>query len=1473
MSALENVNEIAKGIISGTTIGLLQGLGETGALLTDFAFDTNNARDVTNFFEDLKYKLNLDPNTPAGEIAETITPFLLAGIPVVGWASIASKAAQGAKVAQAGTFFGKTAQNFGRSNAGKVLLGGDGLLNNIKRTGFVTGGTAFADFMVAPSTNQTLVDSFDALGDIAPIFQTQGDDGLVGRQDALRRFQNKLKIGVEGGVLGGAIGVGLDVAPTTVGLLGTGIGQTRRAIANVPLPPGSSQEARTIGSVISSGFQDLTDGLSEVPAIQAVGNTTNFLFRSSGNLEKSIFERIKDAGSTIDADIKMSVTNFAEYDRAARAAVGGFFKSRAPKGKDAYEKAYSDLLEFLNGTTKALDSYPVEMKNIAQKLADRRNAFSQTIFTQIKKARDKNLIDEQSYKILQEAFEKNEGAYLRTIYEGGFNSDKSVASLLRSPKYNNALKEIRAAFNKIEPEKYRNNTEKLNMDSESFLKRMLLKDRFENNSRIIDPGISVKAQDPSRIALIGSKEGVQEVDSARIPLLKISEGLLQSRNAILENSPLTRELMGEVKNGKEAVAARYMQTIIDMSTLSNANKLFDDFLNNPNITKTTIDHIRDVKNGDPSRPLILDGGTDGLTRDDQFLLKQLGYETLPSNPNSVFGGQYGDLSGKIVAKELVSALSIKPINTITLGPFNIGTAWALGLRAKSASQIAQTVFSPTSQVRNFIGGPFFLLANGHVPRGGDIIDSIDLTMTKLSKMSDDEYARRQDFMVRSGLSESSAVINEVRDTLKGRRISGDVNTSGSVTGFTKDQLDKMIPETLKTAGKATGTAASRSVGKLFDIYSGVDTLYKQAAFTAEKARIAAAVRKSIIAGSNNAKASIDDLDFNTIADDLVDQGIALRATNLDGDNFLDVMSADIVKASMPMYDRVPRAFAFFRDLPIIANFVSFASEIFRNSRNIIQQGANELAFNSTPQIQAKLGTRIAEKIFDDIRLAPDGFIQEAGRKAGEQLQREINAIGLQRLTGYTTSAFIATPTIGAATAGLLGVSQSVLDALDREKPYFYKGHTLVPLSKPEDGKIKYTTLSYFSPYETIAAIPKSFIEEYSKQGRLGKDKAEQVTAGVLNAAGSLIQPFTEEALLAERLIDVTARKGRTPEGGFIYQPEDDFDEKFAKSFGHVLQAVTPRVIRDFVEVEQINPLTGTFVSEPQRVTLAIEQARENDIDVRGKTDRVFKPGEEVLRYAFGLTTMEMDFKDNLAFNVYDYNSARNSSINAELRNKFRTANLTQEKLIDAVKDSVEELFPVQQKMYLALQDAKAGGGLDDEDIQDLVLSNPQRAGATLAGGANDFYLISENNFAPLSLSNEDKQAARLEEKDIEYVYDFDDRISDLIDIEDAVFDTLQQIPLDQKFPQDLVDGLFNNVKRRFGILPPLEREEIDVPVLSQRPSSPNVSNVAPQRAATQAQSFFNPGSVDQLDIQTLLGDNPREQSKNVELFNRLNRNK
>ena len=74
---LGNVSDVGTGILSGVTVGLLQGLGETGALLTDLAFDTDNAGEVTDFFEDLKYKLNLNPETPAGEIAETISPFFV----------------------------------------------------------------------------------------------------------------------------------------------------------------------------------------------------------------------------------------------------------------------------------------------------------------------------------------------------------------------------------------------------------------------------------------------------------------------------------------------------------------------------------------------------------------------------------------------------------------------------------------------------------------------------------------------------------------------------------------------------------------------------------------------------------------------------------------------------------------------------------------------------------------------------------------------------------------------------------------------------------------------------------------------------------------------------------------------------------------------------------------------------------------------------------------------------------------------------------------------------------------------------------------------------------------------------------------------------------------------------------------------------------------------------------------------------
>ena len=851
---------------------------------------------------------------------------------------------------------------------------------------------------------------------------------------------------------------------------------------------------------------------------------------------------------------------------------------------------------------------------------------------------------------------------------------------------------------------------------------------------------------------------------------------------------------------------------------------------------------------------------------------------MPTNPKSIFGGAYGDLGGKFVARELVDTISIKPINTTFGGGF-AGGAWALGVRAKSASQIANTVFSPTSQIRNFLGGPFFLLANGHVPRGGDMIDAIDLTMNKVSKMTDEEYASMQAFLSKSGLSNSSAIINEIRDTFKGRRVSGDVNTSGSVTGFTRDMLEKaMGPEATaatKAATKKTGEVITAPVKKLFDIYSGTDTVFKTTAVMSEKARLASALRNTILAGSGKAKATIDDADFNLIADDLVDQGVALRNTNLDGDNFLDVAAADITKATMPMYDRVPKAFAFFRDLPIVGNFVSFTSEIFRNSANIIRQGANELAFVTTPQLEAKLGNRIAEKVFGDVRLASDEFIAKAGRDAGLRLQREMNAIGLKRLSGFTTSAFVATPAVAAGTAALLELPQSILDSLDREKPFFFQGHTLVPLGKPdEDGKIKYTTISYYSPYATIAAIPKRFMEEYSRQGRLGKDTADQAYNAVYEAFGLFLQPFTEEALLAERLGDVTFRKGRTRQGRKLYETKDDPEEKWAKSIGHILGAVTPTVIRDFVDVEQFNPVSGTLKTNPGRATLAIENAREKDRTVYGKTDRDFQPGEEALRYLMGMTTMEMDSKENLGYSAIEYNSSRNQSIRSEVNRNFRRANLTREDLVDSYADVTEELFKAQQELYLSIQDNKILGDLRDKDVKELLIKKPAVRNAIIP--KKDYEQIEEGLFSPVAISEESMKSEkeRLDRRDIEYEYSIKRRIKDQKKLEKKASKKLEKLRLDEEYPKEEMKRFFEEYKiERFGTgvrsdlqtqpqtiaQTSIAPQTPNVPVLSQPLSPPSAPPAAPLPTATGPQASLDP---------ELLGDNPIEQARNMELARR-----
>ena len=115
-------------------------------------------------------------------------------------------------------------------------------------------------------------------------------------------------------------------------------------------------------------------------------------------------------------------------------------------------------------------------------------------------------------------------------------------------------------------------------------------------------------------------------------------------------------------------------------------------------------------------------------------------------------------------------------------------------------------------------------------------------------------------------------------------------------------------------------------------------------------------------------------------------------------------------------------------------------------------------------------------------------------------------------------------------------------------------------------------ISYYAPYDSAVAPAKAALEAYSRGERLGKNELQKLADGGFTFIGKLAQPFVEEALLSERIADVVSvagfgRGGRRRTGAEIYKPTDNPGEKIVKSMQHILGAMNPSIVDNFVTIK------------------------------------------------------------------------------------------------------------------------------------------------------------------------------------------------------------------------------------------------------------------------------------------------------------------
>ena len=224
---------------------------------------------------------------------------------------------------------------------------------------------------------------------------------------------------------------------------------------------------------------------------------------------------------------------------------------------------------------------------------------------------------------------------------------------------------------------------------------------------------------------------------------------------------------------------------------------------------------------------------------------------------------------------------------------------SLVLYPKGLSQIAKTILSPVTHVRNFVSAGAFATANGIIPNKEAITMAYQALQTPLkgTRQQNDLYEE----LLRLGVVNSNVRLGDLTRLLE------DVNFGETMTS------DKGLRLLLKPLSKL------KSVSQ--DLYTAEDDFWKIASWAMEKARLEQA-----------------------FAAKGVTRGMTIKRNGVDivlDDQFFKQEAADIIKNNIPNYDYVSDFVKELRKAPI-GNFVSFPAEIVRTGTNIVRRGLREI---------------------------------------------------------------------------------------------------------------------------------------------------------------------------------------------------------------------------------------------------------------------------------------------------------------------------------------------------------------------------------------------------------------------------------------------------------------------------------------------------------------------------------------------------